>query len=227
MVVKIKGKLIKNTYSVDKKQHEFVNLSGNTELGYFDKPRLKVEENFMGWYDVCKFEGDFQYNKTVYVSNNLKWSDTNTINISENEEVHIQKEVFRADLGELHLFSDKACELEANRKREEAEKLLKEELKAFNKTMIESNDRMYKYCKLHKLNPEETDCCDLFHILYPNQNYVIINNKMIPKDTNITKVTVSNFGNITDAQLDSKILNLCGTICNTKKEGDSHSEISF
>ena len=51
----------------------------------------------------------------------------------------------------------------------------------FNEQMTESNEQMSAYCKLHKLDPRDTDCEELFKIVYPNKEYEIVDGKMKEK----------------------------------------------
>ena len=49
---------------------------------------------------------------------------------------------------------------------EEMEIALNKEMKLFNKEMIEADEKLKSYCILHKLSPEETDCMELFKLVY-------------------------------------------------------------
>ena len=86
--------------------------------------------------------------------------------------VSIEDEIFRADLNERHLHTNKIVE-ERDVDKEDAMSILDGQIKAFNKMMIESNDRLMTYCDLHKLSYEDTDCIELFKLVFPNDEYVI------------------------------------------------------
>lgn len=168
MVTVVKGKKIENKYSVKTNTKEITEPDGSIKTVYTDKPELEVKPEIVGWEDICKFEGDPHYN--------YEWSPWNTgnyINISENEEVRVEKVVFRADLYELHLLVSKVIS-EKDIDKNDSEKMLEEHLEKFNKMMIESNDKMKSYCELHKLVLEDTDAIELFKLVHPDKYYEIV-----------------------------------------------------
>ena len=61
----------------------------------------------------------------------------------------------------------------------------------FNKEMIESDEKLKSYCNVHKLNPEETDCIELYKLVYSTDSYCIFNGKFVV--TNGTS-TITNYG---------------------------------
>ena len=71
-------------------------------------------------------------------------------------------------------------ETDINKK--ESEAILIEQIKAFNKMMIESNNQLMAYCNLHKLSYEDTDCIELFKLVFPNKSYEIVDGVMRIKE---------------------------------------------
>lgn len=59
-----------------------------------------------------------------------------------------------------------------------SERKLSNHIKEFNKMMIESNDKLKAYCDLHKLSYEDTDCIELFKLVFPDKLYIIRDGKM-------------------------------------------------
>lgn len=174
MITRIKGKNITNFYSV--KDNKTTKAVDNNELKtiYTARPEL-VKEAKVEWEDICKFEGNLHYNDRP----GLFLVGSKYINISEDEEVRIEKAIFRADLNENHAFTNKVFDEQDDEKsKSDAEAILKEELANFNETMIESDDAMLAYCKLHKLDPRDTDCFELFKLVYPGETYEIIDGVM-------------------------------------------------
>lgn len=171
MKTRVQGKVLKVTYSVEKNA-EKTEENGKTKYIFSAKPELKKKEEIMEWKDICSYTGLPHYDEELiygYV--------TDTMHISENECVTVKKAIFRADLGEYHVQTDKVLDtIEVNK--EESEAAYNAIMKTFNRVMIESNEKMMSYCKLHKLDPEETDCVELFHLVYPNEHYCINNGKM-------------------------------------------------
>ena len=174
MKTKVFGQKIKYTYSVDNKRKEITDSNGELKVVYDGRPELKKESN-VEWSEICEFEGEPRYNLDSEVFS--FYDQYHKINISESEKVYITEEIFRADLNELHLHTDKIlAETDLNKK--DAEVILENELKSFNKEMIEADEKMKSYCTLHKLNPEETDCIGLFKLLYSTDLYLIKNGKL-------------------------------------------------
>ena len=94
--------------------------------------------------------------------------------------------MFRADLNEIHLFSDYIVyENELNSKGD-VEYGVDNLIREFNKAMIESNEEMLRYAKLHKLILEDTDCEELFKLVYPNSCFKIEDGKMVVDDNYYT-----------------------------------------
>ena len=127
------------------------------------------------WSELCLYKGEPRYNSRI------GFALYNNINISENETVSIEEEIFRADLNEMHLHTNKVVE-EKDVNKEDALSILEVQIKAFNKMMIESNNRLMAYCDLHKLSYEDTDCIELFKLVFPDDGYVIENGVMKGKE---------------------------------------------
>ena len=178
MKTKVFGKKIENVYSVN---HNMKTIKD--ELGYYvevytGKPELIKTPEISKWVELCNFDGEPRYNKH---SNLFGMISVEKINISENEEVDVEEEIFRSDLNEVHLHTDKIVE-ERDVNKENALSFLEAKIKAFNKMMIESNNRLMAYCDLHKLSYEDTDCIELFKLLYPEDEYIIKNGVMKVKE---------------------------------------------
>ena len=170
------GKIIENHYSVDLKQ-KTTDKDGKIKTVYTDKPVVNKTTEIKDWKEICSFKGEPRYNK-----GHKELSFLNTINISVDDYVSIIKEVFRADLNELHLFTDKVIE-EIDIDKFEADELLVKHIKDFNKTMIESNDVMRDYCDLHCLSYETSDCIKVFNLVFPDKIYEIVDGVMKAKET--------------------------------------------
>ena len=221
MITRIKGKDITNFYSV--KTNKTTKAVSDNELKtiYTAKPEL-VKEAKVEWKEICNFEGEMSYDETYnyYFALSRK-----TIHISEDEQVNVDKVVFRADLNEKHAFTDKVlCELDDPDSKLSAEILFNEELANFNEAMIKSNDAMLAYCKLHKLFPEDTDCIELFKLVYPGETYQIIDGMMKKYDSSYIQTVKANYMNYSTVSTISDALSaleckgtLIGNTLNVKK----------
>lgn len=187
MKTRLFGKIVENVYSVDCKQKLIKDCNGNSKTVYTDKPTVVKTTNVKEWSELCAYEGEPRYNY-----NGAGWFVANCggMNISETETVNIEQEIFRADLNEAHLHTDKIVE-EVDVDKEETLSTVNEHIKEFNKMMIESNHKLKTYCDLHKLSYEDTDCIELFHLLFPEDAYVIKDGAMKVKNKTVTMTTTT------------------------------------
>lgn len=171
MKIVVKEKVISENYELNE------NCKFNEGKRFFiGKPTIKENKEVVGYQDICSFEGDLKYNKTFNMWA-IPFEGHHKLNISEDKEVNVEKEIFRADLNELHLITSEETVVCSNK--ENAEEILNELMKEFNKQMIESNEKLLAYCKLHKLDLEETEVDDLFKLVYPNDRYEIVDGELI------------------------------------------------
>ena len=168
MVTKVLGKNIENVYSADDKKKKIFDENGELVKEIFTgKPELVKETKIKNWEQLCSFKGEPRYNKRDIKSCIFSYDH---LNISENKYVNITKEIFRADLNELHLYSDKVIS-KTDVDKQQSENKLKKLIKDFNQAMIESNDKLKAYCDVHNLYKCDTDCIELFKLVYPESEY--------------------------------------------------------
>lgn len=203
MKTRVFGKKIENVYDVDHKWMQIKGDDGDFKTVYTDKPTITKEVKVKEWSELCEFEGSPRYNKNQNNSFTMLRFYHNSINISEDEEVYIEEEIFRADLNELYLHTNKIIE-ERDVDKEDALSILDGQIKAFNKMMIESNNRLMAYCDLHKLAYEDTDCIELFKLVFPDDEYVIVDGVMKVKEKPQTSICINN-GTITLGSTYNKI----------------------
>lgn len=187
------GKVVEIKHILKTNQKTIIDENGKEKLVYTAKPKIKKEKSVAEWREICRFKGEPTWNyehmyswKSAYMSDGF--SDVrNKLNISENEEVAVDKKVFRADLGELHLFTDKVLE-EIDIDAVDATEQLHLHTRDFNKQMIESNEKMKSYCDLHGLKYEDSDCKKVFELVYPGKEYKIVDGKMQVLETRTVKL---------------------------------------
>ena len=166
------GKKISNYCEVDYKMKHIQDSNGLCKIVYTGKPTI-IKKPKVEWIEICRYKGEPRFNsRTDYL-----FCSNKQVNISEDETISIEKEIFRADLNEMHLHTDKVIQ-ENDIDKTESDKILCEQIKSFNEEMIKSNEKMKSYCDLHKLSYEDTDCIELFKLVYPNDEYVIENGVM-------------------------------------------------
>lgn len=186
------GKKIQNIYEVDHKCKEIKDDNEEVKTVYIDKPKVTRRQEIKEWTELCSYKGKPRYNSKGSSSNYCGWAVCHTVNISENESVMIENEIFRADLNEMHLYTSKIIE-EIDVNKEDSLFVCEEQIKAFNKMMIESNNKLMSYCDLHKLSYKDTDCIELFKLVFPDKEYVIVDGIMKVKDK--SKVC-NNYGSV-------------------------------
>ena len=184
MKTRVFGKKIENVYEVDHKWKQIEDNDGEMKTVYTSKPEINRIRKVKEWFELCSYEGEPRYNS------HTGWALYNNINISENETVAIEEEIFRADLNEMHLHTNKVVE-EKDINKEDALSILEAQIKAFNKMMIESNNKLMSYCDLHKLSYEDTDCIELFKLVFPDDEYVIEDGVMKVKEKDKLEFTIS------------------------------------
>lgn len=175
------GKKIQNIYEVDHKWKEIKDDNGEVKTVYTDKPEVTKKQEIKEWTELCSYKGEPRYNPERSSSNIFGWISYHTVNVSKNESVIIEDEIFRADLNEVHLYTSKIIE-EIDVNKEDSLFVCAQQIKAFNKMMIESNNKLMSYCDLHNLSYEDTDCIELFKLLFPDEEYVIVDGIMKVKD---------------------------------------------
>ena len=119
-----------------------------------NKPYIQKAHK-VDWVEITCYESN------VARKNN---NECGKINISENEEVQITQETFRADENVMYVYVDKAVEvIEVNKSESEAQ--LEILLREYNKQQIEEDDLLSTYCRVHGLDTEKVKISDLKKIL--------------------------------------------------------------
>lgn len=180
MRIVLKAKDIIKTYKVNtgKIQEKF--SQDLTIKEYYDKkPTLDYDETEEWKVDILSYEGELAYN--YYGGGGIFRTGLNKseeMNISETETVSVIKVIFRADLNEYHVYTNKInSRIELNK--EEAKNELKKEIALYNRAMIESNDKMKRYCLDNALIPEEHNPKEIFKFVYPNKGMKIVDGEII------------------------------------------------
>lgn len=176
----IQGKNIKTTYGVDSKQKTIKNGLGEDVVVYTGKPKLKKNTEIDNWETIKEFNEKIGYNSRhaiTMTSQGFTMFD-GKINLSEDESINVLESITRVDLGAYVLRTDKVLKEEEVNK-VESERELRNQIREFNKMIIESDENLLAYCKLHHLIPASTDVDELFKVVYPNNNYRIDNGKLV------------------------------------------------
>jgi hypothetical protein len=112
-------------------------------------------------------DGEIGQNKT-YSSWLGLCAGNDKINLSEDEDVSVISKVYRADLHAYMVHTDKVLsEKDVNKGIAEFE--YNQLLREYNQTMIEADEELLSYCKVHKLVPADTDYDELRKVV-PSKN---------------------------------------------------------
>lgn len=177
MKTRVFGKKIEERYVVNLHQ---ATIEDEQRVVFTNKPELDKKTAILDWEELCSYDGEPRYNSSKYQENVFS-NSYNTMNISESERVVVEEEIFRADLNEMHLYTNKiVSKIEPNAV--SATQEYNYAIKQFNKQMIMSNDQLKAYCNLHKLSYEDTNCVELFTVVFPGEQYEIKDGKMKIKE---------------------------------------------
>lgn len=160
MKTRVIGKNITRTYRVKENSHEEKTEDG-VKVIFDKKPELawdtKEEEA-----EICVYEGEPRHNFAI----DMRLG--HYINV-EDEEVFVKKESFISNRSEWKQYVDKEVTVtEVNK--DEAEFHLAELIRGYNRQVIEGDEELFAYCKLHKLYPAETDADELKKLVKSHTN---------------------------------------------------------
>lgn len=168
------GKIVEIRHEIDANVKAIKDENGKDVVVYEERPKKKIVETVTGYKEILRYDGEPRYNKGSVLFGSFYYD---SFNIGEDEVVNREKEVFRADLNEVHLYVDKVLEVKELYK-DEIEEMYNVYIQDFNEQMILSDKCMKSYCDLHKLLYEETDAIELFKLVYPDEEYEIKDGKM-------------------------------------------------
>lgn len=165
--VEVYGKHVNHLWHVKTNQEEIV-IDGEEKLAFTAKPQIEILNSY-DYEKISEFESDSSLvNNALYL----------TRMFFEDEEVSLLNRKFRVDTGVLEMYISKVLS-ETDDNKNNAEIELDAYLKAFNEDMILSNEKLRKYCDVHKLKPNDTDVFKLWDIVYPENDFNIMDGKMV------------------------------------------------
>lgn len=166
---KVFGKKIETTWSVKENSKKVTDDNG-WHWEFTDRPELVKETTKTEWDIIC------EYDSLESRPFNCEYYTGRQFNISEHDEVSVCKEIFRADLGEMFIYTDHVISEEHTNK-EGAEAKYDKLIEKFNAHMIENDEAMKSHCELYNLKPAKTDVVKLWKEVH-NCDYNIVDGKM-------------------------------------------------
>ena len=133
------------------------------------KPYIHCGTQFK--YETLKRDNgkDFIVDGEIGSNSDSGWPYTiERINLSEDEKVTVIEKIYRADLHAYMVRTDKLLS-EKDVNKGVAEYDYNQLLREYNKMMIEADEELLSYCKVHKLVPADTDYDELRKVV-PSKN---------------------------------------------------------
>lgn len=163
MITRVMGRATETYWKLEP-HTSIVGKYGNGEFQYkFDaKPEIIKDVVELDPVEICQYEGKPCVSSDGYIYINPH----KRINVGD-EEVDVQKEVFYADLNEWKQFVDKVVS-NVDYYKEEVELDYADLIAQYNEQMINEDEKLKAYCKLHHLDPARTDVDELKKIVYGN-----------------------------------------------------------
>lgn len=152
MITRVMGKVTQTYWYVEPNYHEERKEDGTVKFVFDKRPELKSDVRELEPVEICRYEGEPYRFNYLYIGEN---------------EVCTKRITFHADLKEFRQFVNKIV-TNTDINRDESEEKYKLLLRDYNKQSIEGDEKLLAYCKLHHLDPEETDVDELKKILKGN-----------------------------------------------------------
>ena len=191
MITRVMGKVTVTHWYVKSNNHEERKEDGTVKFVFDKRPELKSDVRELEPMEICRYEGEPNIDIPCGFFAQTK------IHIGD-ECVTVLETNFYADRDEYRQFVNKVIkntDINQEESREKYNLLIRD----YNKQSIEGNEKLLAYCRLHHLDPEETDVDELKKIVLDNNishiDYQSISRYMIDIDnttiaTNTLEVTV-------------------------------------
>ena len=191
MITRVMGKVTVTHWYVKSNNHEERKEDGTVKFVFDKRPELKSDVRELEPMEICRYEGEPNIDIPCGFFAQTK------IHIGD-ECVTVLETNFYADRDEYRQFVNKVIkntDINQEESREKYNLLIRD----YNKQSIEGDEKLLAYCRLHHLDPEETDVDELKKIVLDNNishiDYQSISRYMIDIDnttiaTNTLEVTV-------------------------------------
>lgn len=164
----IMGQNIVHKYEVDSNIKEITDDNGETKEIFIAKPVIEITDEIAN-EKICEFEGEMKFNSHcgAYLSSSYARSVT-----IDGKMCLVVRTEFEVTTQTETVYTDKVIS-ETDEYKDISEDKLTELLQAYNKQIIESDEKMLNHCKLYNLTPADTDCEELFKEVYPGYKFEI------------------------------------------------------
>jgi len=164
MVTRVMGKVTETYWSIKENCEEKIGEDGKVKCVFLSRPEIQKEVTHHNPMEICQYEGVPQSSAP------FGFSLTSRIFI-DGEQAVVEKTEFHADLGEWRQFVDKVVK-NIDHNKEAVEEDYEHLIKKYNAYVINGNEKLLSYCKLHNLNIEDTDADELKKVVLGESNQV-------------------------------------------------------
>lgn len=165
----IMGQHIVHKYTVNSNTKEITDENGEKKVVFTAKPAIEITDERAD-EQICEFDGEMKYNSSQCES--LLEAMYNQSVTIEGEPCLVLRTAFEVTTQTETVYTDKVIS-ETDEYKDISEDKLTELLQAYNKQIIESDEKMLNHCKLYNLTPADTDCEELFKEVYPGYKFEI------------------------------------------------------
>ena len=166
MITRVIGRATETYWRVEPHTH-IVGADNDATRYVFDaKPEIIKDVVELDPVEICQYDRNPMNSRTYNGTWTIRIPYRPKINVGD-EEFDVIKETFYADLGEWRQVVDKVVE-NFDHDKETAEAQYAELLREYNEQMINEDEKLKAYCKLHHLDPARTDVDELKKIVYGN-----------------------------------------------------------
>ena len=160
MITRVMGKVTATHWYVEPNYHEERKEDGTVEFVFDKRPELKSDVRELEPMEICRYEDkpNMDIPCGFYFPTRIHIGD---------ECVDVLESNFYADRDEYRQFVNKVIkntDINQEESREKYNLLIRD----YNKQSIEGDEKLLAYCRLHHLDPEETDVDELKKILKEN-----------------------------------------------------------
>ena len=164
----VMGQNIVHKHIVNSNTKEIIDDNGETKVVFFAKPVIEIEDKAT-YEQICEFEGEMKFNSHCGPYLSALYARSVTI---DGKMCLVLRTEFEVTTQTETVYTDKVIS-ETDEYKDISEDEFAELLKAYNKQIIESDEKMLKHCRLYNLKPADTDCEELFKEVYPEYKFEI------------------------------------------------------
>jgi len=162
MVTRVMGKVTETYWSIEGNYKEEICKDGDVKIKFSSRPKIKKEVVYHNPEEICQYEGDPQSDFDFNIGHNI---------FINGEQIGVEKKEFHADLCEWRQFVDKVVK-NIDHNKEAVEEDYEHLIKKYNAYVINGDEKLLSYCKLHNLNIEDTDADELKKVVLGESNQV-------------------------------------------------------